>query len=285
MSMDSLVRGLYTAIFVVIKYSKALKPSNQTRDKFMAGHSKWANIKHRKGAQDAKRAKIFSKLGREITVAAKLGGEDPEMNPRLRLAVSTARGQSMPKDAIDRAVKKGAGNTEGEDYVEIRYEGYGSGGVAVIVEALTDNKNRTASEVRSFFDKAGGNLGETGSVGFMFDQVGEIIYPADKAQADDMFEAAVEAGAMDVQSGDEIHEITCEMDDFAAVREALVTKYDEPEKSGLVWKPNVSAEVNEAQASSVLKLIDALEDSDDVQKVYTNFEVSDDVMEKLLAAG
>ncbi len=251
----------------------------------MAGHSKWANIQHRKGAQDKKRAKIFSKLGREITVAAKLGGGDPDMNPRLRLAVATARGQSMPKDGIEKAIQKGVGGAEGENYESMRYEGYGSGGVAVIVEALTDNKNRTAAEVRSLFDKQGGNLGETGSVGFMFDQVGEIIYPSDKAGADDMFESAVEAGAMDVQSGDEIHEITCEVDDFATVREALVAKYDEPEKSGLAWKPNVNAEVNEAQASSVLKLIDALDDSDDVQNVYTNFEVSDDVMEKLMASG
>ena len=251
----------------------------------MAGHSKWANIKHRKGRADAARAKVFSKLGREITVAAKLGGEDPDMNPRLRLAVATARGQSMPKDAIERAIKKGVGDTEGEDYVEMRYEGYGPGGVAMIVEALTDNKNRTAGEVRAAFDKHGGNLGESGSVGFMFDQVGSIIYPADKASADDMFEAAVEAGAMNVESDDDIHEITCEAADFATVRETLVAKYDEPEKSGLVWKPNVNAEVDEDQASSVLKLIDVLEDSDDVQNVYTNFEVSDEVMEKLLAAG
>ncbi|MCK5284185.1 MAG: YebC/PmpR family DNA-binding transcriptional regulator [Alphaproteobacteria bacterium] len=249
----------------------------------MAGHSKWANIKHRKGAQDAKRAKIFSKLGREITVAAKLGGEDPEMNPRLRLAISTARGQSMPKDAIDRAIKKGVGATDSEDYVEIRYEGYGAGGVAVIVEALTDNKNRTASEVRSVFTKLGGNLGETGSVGFMFDQIGEIIYSSDKFDADDMFETAVEVGAMNVESGKEIHEIICETSDFATVREALVSKYGEPEKSGLVWKPNVTSEVDETQATVILKLIDALEDSDDVQNVYTNFEVSDDVMDKLLA--
>lgn len=251
----------------------------------MAGHSKWANIKHRKGRADAQRAKIFSKLGREITVAAKLGGEDPDMNPRLRLAVSTAKGQSMPKDAIERAIKKGVGNTEGEDYVEIRYEGYGPGGGAVIVEALTDNKNRTAAEVRSIFDKAGGNLGETGSVGFMFDRVGEIIYAADKAGADEMFEAAVEAGAMNVESDEDGHIITCEATDFAAVREALVTKYDEPEKSGLVWKPNVNTQVDESTAESTLKLIDALEDNDDVQHVYTNFEASDEVMEKLLAAG
>ncbi len=250
----------------------------------MAGHSKWANIQHRKGAQDKKRAKIFSKLGREITVAAKLGGGDPDMNPRLRLALSTARGQSMPKDGIERAVKKGIGATEGEDYIEIRYEGYGPGGVAMIIEALTDNKNRTAGDVRSAFTKMGGNLGETGSVGFMFDQVGEIVYPVDKASADDMFEAGLEAGADDVQSDEEVHVITCATDGFASVREALVKTYDEPERSGFVWRPNVSAEIDESKASSLFKLIDLLEDNDDVQKVTTNFEVSDEVMEKLMAA-
>lgn len=248
----------------------------------MAGHSKWANIKHRKAGQDAKRAKIFSKLGREITVAAKLGGEDPDMNPRLRLALSTARGQSMSKDAIERAVKKGVGDTDGEDYVEIRYEGYGTGGVAVIVEALTDNKNRTASEVRSIFTKQGGNLGETGSVGFMFDQVGEIIYPADKASHDKMFESGVEAGAENVESDDDVHVITCAVEDFAAVRDHLEKAYDEPEKSGLVWRSNVDADLDEDQARSVLKLIDALEDCDDVQHVYTNMNVDDDIMQRLM---
>jgi len=249
----------------------------------MAGHSKWANIKHRKGAQDAKRAKIFSKLGREITVAAKLGGGDPDMNPRLRLALSTARGQSMTKDAIDRAVQKGVGGGEGEDYTEMRYEGYGPGGVAIIVETLTDNKNRTASDVRSTFTKAGGNLGETGSVGFMFDQVAEIVYPADKADADTMFEAAAEAGADDVESDENVHIITCATGDFATVRDALEAKYGEPENSGLVWKPNVSAEADEDKAASVMKLIDALEDNDDVQKVFSNLDVSDEVMERIMA--
>ncbi len=251
----------------------------------MAGHSKWANIKHRKGAQDAKRAKIFSKLGREITVAAKMGGEDPDMNPRLRLALATARGQSMSKDAIERAVKKGIGDIDGDDYVEMRYEGYGPGGAAVIVESLTDNKNRTASEVRSIFTKYGGNLGETGSVGFVFDHVGEVVYPADKASADDMFEAAVEAGASDVESDDEFHVVMCAPDDFASVREALVVKYGEPERSGLAWHYNVGSELDEEKAACVLKLVDALEDCDDVQNVTTNMDVSDDVMEKLLAEG
>jgi len=248
----------------------------------MAGHSKWANIQHRKGKQDKKRAKVFSKLGREITVAARLGGGDPDMNPRLRLAISTARGQSMPKDGIERAIQKGIGGGEGDNYEEIRYEGYGPGGVAIIVEALTDNKNRTASEVRSIFAKHGGNLGETGSVGFMFDRVGEVIYPAGKVSADDMFEAALEAGAGNVESDEEMHEITCEADDFANVAKALEEKFGEGERSGLVWRPNVSAEVDEAQAGSVLKLVDALEDCDDVQTVTTNF---DEVMEKLLTAG
>jgi YebC/PmpR family DNA-binding regulatory protein len=251
----------------------------------MAGHSKWANIQHRKGKQDAKRAKLFAKLGREITVAAKMGGGDPDMNPRLRLALTTARSQSMPKDAIERAIQKGTGAGATEDYVQIRYEGYAPGGVAVIIEALTDNKNRTAGEVRAAFTKHGGNMGETGSVGFMFDRLGEIVYSAAKASADAMFEAVIEAGAENVESGSEYHEITCAPDDFAAVREALVKKYGEPERSGFIWKPNVTAQVSEEQATSVLKLIDQLEDNDDVQNVTTNFEVSDEIMEKLMAAG
>jgi len=251
----------------------------------MAGHSKWANIQHRKGAQDKKRAKLFSKLGKEITVAAKLGGGDPDMNPRLRLAIATARGQSMPKDRIEKAIATGTGEgSENLEYFEIRYEGYGNGGVAVIVEALTDNKNRTASTVRSTFSKFGGNLGETGCVGFMFDQVGQVLYPADKAGNEEMFEAALEAGATDVESDEDYHEIICAPDDFASVAETLEAKFGEPERSGLIWKPNVYADVNEEQAASVLKLIDALEDDDDVQTVTTNFNVSDDVMEKLMAA-
>ena len=251
----------------------------------MAGHSKWANIQHRKGAQDKKRAKIFSKLGRELTVAAKLGGGDPDMNPRLRLAISTARSNSMPKDGIERAVQKGVGGTEGDNYENMRYEGYGTSGVAVIVEVLTDNKNRTAAELRAAFTKMGGNLGETGCVSFMFDRVGEIIYPADKASPDDMFEAALEAGASNVESDDEFHEINCEADDFASVRDALEKQYGEPERQGLIWKPNITTDLAEDQASSVLKLIDVLEDNDDVQSVTANFEVSDEIMEKLMAAG
>ncbi|MGH1378295.1 MAG: YebC/PmpR family DNA-binding transcriptional regulator [Alphaproteobacteria bacterium] len=250
----------------------------------MAGHSKWANIQHRKGAQDKKRAKIFSKLGRELTVAAKMGGGDPDMNPRLRLAISTARGQSMPKDGIERAIQKGIGATDSDNYEEIRYEGFGVSGVAVIVEALTDNKNRTAAEVRTIFAKSGGNLGATGCVGFMFDHIAEIIYPINKASADDMFEAALEAGASNVESDEEFHEIICEVEDFATVRDALEKQYGEPERQGLIWKPNLTTEVDENHASSILKLVDALEDNDDVQKVTTNFEVSDEIMEKLMAS-
>ncbi|MEM7680097.1 MAG: YebC/PmpR family DNA-binding transcriptional regulator [Pseudomonadota bacterium] len=251
----------------------------------MAGHSKWANIKHKKGKADAQRARLFSKLGREIYVAAKLGGPDPDMNPRLRLAIATARGQSMPKDGIEKNIQKATGGGEGEDYQEMRYEGYGPNGVAMIIECLTDNKNRTAGDVRSLMAKGGGNLGETGSVGFMFDRIGEIVYPLDKGSADAMFEAAVEAGASDCESDSEFHNITCDPDDFADVRDALVTKFDEPERSGLAWSANVDADVDEETAQKVLNLIDTLEDHDDVQNVTTNMDVSDDIMEKLMAAG
>ena len=251
----------------------------------MAGHSKWANIKHKKGKADAQRAKLFSKLGREIFVAAKLGGPDPDMNPRLRLAIATARGQSMPKDAIEKNIQKGSGNAgDGENYEEVRYEGYGAGGVALIVECLTDNRNRTASEVRSAFTKFNGNLGETGSVNFIFDQIAEVVFPAEKASAEEMFEAALEAGADNVESDDEYHVITCAADDFADVRDALEAKFGEPERQGLIWKPNVTTPVDEDTASSIMKLIDALEDSDDVQNVTANFEASDEIMEKLYAA-
>lgn len=247
----------------------------------MAGHSKWANIQHRKGAQDKKRAKIFSKLAREITVAAKLGGGDPDMNPRLRLAIATARGQSMPKANIENAVKKGTGDSDGDDYVEMRYEGYGPGGVALIVEALTDNKNRTAGAVRSCFTKFDGSLGETGSVGFMFDRIGEIVYSSDVAGGDQVFEAAVEAGAMDVETDSDIHRVVCEADDFASVLDTLQDRFGEPQKAGLAWQANVTTPVEEEQGASLLKLIDALEDNDDVQTVTANFDMSDEVMERL----
>ncbi len=249
----------------------------------MAGHSKFKNIQHRKGAQDAKRAKIFTKIGREIVVAAKLGGPDPSSNPRLRAAITAGRAVDMPNDRIKRAIETamGAGNTD--NYENIRYEGYGPGGVAIIVETLTDNRNRTVGEVRSYFTKLGGVLGETNSVSFMFDRVGEIIYPASKASADQMFESAVEAGADNVDSTGESHEITCKPDDFAAVREALVAKFGEPEKSGFSWYPNVMANVDEETAKTILKLVEMLEDNDDVQEVFTNFEASDEILERLMA--
>ena len=250
----------------------------------MAGHSQFKNIMYRKGAQDAKRAKEFTKLAREITVSAKLGQPDPAMNPRLRAAIAAARKASMPKDNIDRAIKKATGGDGADDYAEMRYEGYATGGVAVIVEALTDNRNRTASEVRSLFNKHGGSLGETNSVSFMFDRVGEIVYPAATASADAMFEAALEAGAENVESDGEAHTITTSVDDFAAARDALETLFDSPDRSGLVWRPTTLSPLDADKAESVLKLIDALEDNDDVQKVFANFDLSEEVLASLTAA-
>lgn len=249
----------------------------------MAGHSKFKNIQHRKGAQDAKRGKIFTKIGREIIVAVKASGPDPSSNPRLRAAIAAGRAENMPNTRIKSAIDTALGAGNADNYKNIRYEGYAPGGVAVIVEALTDNGTRTVAEVRSYFSKLGGSLGETNSVSFMFDHVGEIIYPAAKATADAMLEAAIEAGADNVESGEELHEITCATNDFAAVRENLAEKFGEPEKSGFVWQPNVNAAVDEETAKTVLKLIDLLEDNDDVQAVFTNFEVSDEIMERLMA--
>lgn len=249
----------------------------------MAGHSQFKNIMYRKGAQDKKRSKLFSKLSREITIAAKVGGSDPASNPRLRLAIQNARGQSMPKDNIERAVKKSEGG-DADTYEEMRYEGYGSGGVAVIVEALTDNRNRTASAVRATFSKHGGNLGETGSVSFMFDRVGQVAYPVAAGDADAVFEAALEAGADDVDSSDEGHSIICGFEDLGDVAAALEKVLGEPESVGPIWKPQTMTPVDEDKASSLMKLIATLEDDDDVQNVYANFEVSDDVMAKLTAA-
>lgn len=246
----------------------------------MAGHSKWANIQHRKGRQDAARSKLFSKLSKEITVAAKMGDPDPDKNPRLRLAVKEAKGQSMPKDNIERAIKKAAGG-EGDSYDEIRYEGYGPGGVAVIVEAMTDNRNRTASNVRSTFAKAGGNLGETGSVSFMFERKGEITYGADAGDADTVMEAAIEAGAEDVESSDEGHIIYTEDSDLAQVSTDLEAALGESESAKLIWKPSTTTELDLEGAQKLFKLIEALEDDDDVQNVTANFEVSDEVMEAL----
>lgn len=249
----------------------------------MAGHSKWANIQHRKGKQDKLRAKAFTKVGREIIVAAKLGGGDPEMNPRLRLAISKAKAVNMPNDRIKRAIDTGAGNSDQTNYEEVRYEGYGPGGVAIVVDALTDNRNRTFAEVRTAFTKHGGTLGETGSVGFMFDRVGMILYPADKASADDMFEAVVEAGGENCESDSEFHNITTSQDDLAAVRDALEAIYGEAEKAELMWNPNTMSELDEDKARSVMGLVDALEDDDDVQTVTTNMEVDDTIMEKLMS--
>ena len=246
----------------------------------MAGHSKWANIQHRKGRQDAARSKLFSKLSKEITVAAKMGDPDPEKNPRLRLAVKEAKSQSMPKDNIERAIKKSVAG-EGDEYEEIRYEGYGPNGVAVIVEAMTDNRNRTASNVRSTFSKNGGNLGETGSVGFMFERKGEVAYPADAGDADTIFEAAIEAGAEDVESSDDGHIIWCEDTDLNDVSNALEDALGESDSTKLIWKPTTTTEMDLDGMQKLMKLIDALEDDDDVQRVTTNFEASDEVMEQL----
>ncbi|SLN50807.1 Transcriptional regulatory protein PmpR [Roseovarius albus] len=246
----------------------------------MAGHSKWANIQHRKGRQDAARSKLFSKLSKEITVAAKMGDPDPDKNPRLRLAVKEAKSQSVPKDVIDRAIKKSQAG-EGDDYEEIRYEGYGPNGVAVIVEAMTDNRNRTASVVRSTFSKCGGNLGETGSVGFMFDRTGEVTYPAEVGDADTVFEAAIEAGADDVESSEDGHIIWCTDTDLNEVSNALEAVLGESESTKLVWKPTTTTEMDLEGMQKLMKLIDALEDDDDVQRVTANFDASDEVMEQL----
>jgi len=248
----------------------------------MAGHSKWANIQHRKGRQDAARSKLFSKLSKEITVAAKMGDPDPEKNPRLRLAVKEAKSSSVPKDVIDRAIKKSTAG-DGEEYEEIRYEGYGPDGVAVIVEAMTDNRNRTASNVRSTFTKNGGNLGETGSVGFMFERKGEVTYPAEVGDADTVMMAAIEAGAEDVESSEDGHTVWCADTDLNDVSTALEAELGESESTKLVWKPTTTTELDLEGMQKLMKLIDALEDDDDVQTVTANFEISDEVMEQLTA--
>jgi YebC/PmpR family DNA-binding regulatory protein len=237
---------------------------------------------HRKGRQDAAKSKMFSKLAREITVAAKMGAPDPDMNPRLRLAIQAARAQSMPKDNIQRAINKASGG-EGENYEEVRYEGYGPGGIALIVEALTDNRNRTASSVRAAFTKAGGALGETNSVSFMWDRAGEIVYPV-SLDADKVMEAAIEAGADDVQSDEDGHTILCAFEDIGEVSKALETALGEAESVKTIWKPQNSVPVDEERAQSILRLIATLEDDDDVQNVYANFEVDDATMAKLSAA-
>jgi YebC/PmpR family DNA-binding regulatory protein len=249
----------------------------------MAGHSQFKNIMHRKGAQDAKRSKIFSKLSREITVAAKMGAPDPAMNSRLRLAIAAAKAQSMPKDNIERSIKKAQGGDDA-NFDTVRYEGYGPGGVAVIVEALTDNRNRTASNVRSAFSKFGGALGETGSVSFLWNRVGEIEYPASAGSADAVMEAAIEAGAEDVVSEGDTHVVTCAFEDTAEVSGALGERLGEPSAVRIVWRPQTTTAVDEEKGTTLMKLIDALEDDDDVQTVFANYEMSDEVAEKLAAA-
>ncbi|MBA3675824.1 MAG: YebC/PmpR family DNA-binding transcriptional regulator [Sphingosinicella sp.] len=246
----------------------------------MAGHSKFKNIMHRKGAQDKKRSAMFSKLSREITVAAKMGTPDPDMNPRLRAAVMTAKAQSMPKDNIERAINKAVVG-DGENYEDVRYEGFGPGGVSLIVEALTDNRNRTATNIRTAFSRNGGNMGASGSVSHGFHRLGLISYPASAGSHDNVFEAAIEAGAEDIESSDEGHEIWTAQEDLHEVAKALEKILGEPENTKLAWRPQTPVEVSEDDAQSLLKLIDTLDDDDDVQTVWGNYEVSDDVMERL----
>ena len=249
----------------------------------MSGHSQFKNIMYRKGAQDAKKARVFAKLARDITIAAKSGMPEPDKNPRLRLAIQAARAESMPKDNIERAIAKASQTAGGADYVSMRYEGFGPGKVAVIVEAMTDNKNRTASNVRTIFGKRGGVMGETGSVAFNFERIGFIQYPLDAADADKMFESALEAGANDVETDEEHHDIETLPDDLNAVTEALEKVFGTPSASRLEWKPMVTTEItDEETARKFLEFIDALEDDDDVQKVYHNAEISDTIMEKLI---
>jgi YebC/PmpR family DNA-binding regulatory protein len=246
----------------------------------MAGHSQFKNIMHKKGKQDAIRSKVFSKLAREITVAAKMGMPDPAMNPRLRLAVLAARAENMPKDNIERAIKKASGG-DSENYDEVRYEGYAPGGVAVIIEALTDNRNRTAGEIRSYFTKAGGALAETGAVSFMFDHIGQIEYDAKVASEDAMMEAAIEAGADDVATTPDGHEITTSLEGLAEVSKALEATFGEAKKSKLIWRPQNNIAVDDEAGEKILRLISSLEDNDDVQNVYANFEISDALVAKM----
>jgi YebC/PmpR family DNA-binding regulatory protein len=263
-------------------YKPHFTPDLGTRQD-MAGHSQFKNIMHRKGRQDAARAKLFAKLAREITVSAKHGLPDPDMNARLRLAIQAARAENMPKDNIERAIKKAAG-ADTESYEAIRYEGYGPGGVAIIVEALTNNRNRTGGAVRAVFTKHGGNLGATGAVAHMFVHVGEVVYPASAGSADAVLEAAIEAGAEDVRSDANGHLVTCAFEDLGTVSAALEAKLGEPASVKALWKPMQTTAVDEEKAASILKLIAGLEDDDDVQNVYSNFEVSEAVMAKLTAA-
>jgi YebC/PmpR family DNA-binding regulatory protein len=249
----------------------------------MAGHSHVKNVMHRKEAQDAKRGRIFAKIIREITVSAKEGLPDPAANPRLRTAVAAALKANMTRDTVERAIKKAAGAGNTEDYQAVRYEGYGPAGVAVIIEALTDNRNRTAAVIRAAFNKHGGALGETNSVSFMFNRLGVVRYPPEAASAEAMLEAAIEAGAEDARSDENGHEVTCGMDDFFAVRDALDQIFGPPAEARIEWRPNVTTALDEDRARGLLKLLDVLEDDDDVQNVYANYELSEDVMQKLSA--
>jgi len=247
----------------------------------MAGHSQFANIMHRKGAQDKKRARLFSRLTREIIVAAKSGMPDPAANPRLRGAIQAARAANVPRDNIERAIKRASGEDKDTNYEAVRYEGYGPGGVAIIVEALTDNRNRTAGDVRTLFAKNGGALGETNSVSFMFERVGRIVYPAKVASADQMFEAAVEAGASDVQSSDETHEVVTAPEDVMGVRDALAAKFGDPQEARQAWRPQNTVAVDGEAAETLFGLLEALDENDDVQNVAANYEVSDEVLQRL----
>lgn len=249
----------------------------------MAGHSQFKNIMRRKGAQDAKKGKILTKVGREIISACKTGSSDPASNPRLRSAIQWARSENMTRDRIEAAIKRGSGNVDADNFEEIRYEGYGSGGVAVIVQTLTDNRNRTAPDIRSAFVKFGGAMGESGSVSFMFDYIGRITYPLAVSTADGMFETALDVGAENCETDAEHHIITCTLEQFVHAREALEKKYGAPEFAKMIWQPKNTVPVDEEQAKSLLKLIEALEDNDDVQEVFSNFEISDAVMQKLSA--
>lgn len=249
----------------------------------MAGHSQFKNIMYRKGAQDAKRAKMFAKIAREIFVSVRGGAPDPNMNPRLRTALASARAANMPKDNIDRAIKKAQGGDDTANYEEVRYEGFGPGGTAIIVEALTDNRNRTVSDVRSYFTKFGGSLGESGSVSFMFERIGLVRYPVSIGTHDEIFEAAIEAGAENLEIEDEAYEITSAVDSFGTVRDYLVNKYGDPLEAKVIWRPTTTASCDEDAAQSLMKLIDMLEDNDDVQNVYSNEELSEEVLKKLTA--
>ncbi len=249
----------------------------------MAGHSQFKNIMHRKGAQDARRGRQFARIIREISVSARSGLPDPAANPRLRAAAAAARAANMPRDTIERAIRKAAGAGQGDDFSEVRYEGYGPAGVAIIVEALTDNRNRTASDIRSAFAKYGGALGETNSVSFLFSRLGSVRYPATVASEDDMLEAAIEAGADNVESGPDGHEVTTSVEDFFNVRDALEARFGAPQEAKLDWRPATTVTLDEDKAAAVMKLLDAIDDSDDVQNVYANFEIPDAVLQRLSA--